>query len=280
MFPDITIFGKTIGIYALIAIAAGMLVGVLLCRRVSRLGLDDNDAIMFLLFVVIGVLVGGSLLYAITNLQYFPKLFTSSSVKEALLYLNLLFGGSVFYGGFLGGAFAGWLYAVFKKLDKTVYLDAMAPLIPLFHGFARLGCFFGGCCYGIESDFGFVVHGNPYVPEINDVRRFPVQLLESAGEFLIFLILELLYVKIWGAQLRGETQEPSSHPLRGRLFPLYLILYPTLRFFDEFLRGDAIRGFVFNGLLSTSQFISIILFTVAVVWLILTRRRTKPQSAA
>ncbi len=273
MFPEITVFGRVIGIYSIIAIAAGMLVGVILCRRISRLGLDDNDAIVFLLIVAVGVLAGGSILYAITNLQYVPKLFASSSLNEALTYLNLIFGGSVFYGGFLGGTFAGWLYAVIKKLDKTVYIDAMAPLIPLFHGFARIGCFFGGCCYGIESDFGFVAHGNPYVPEINDVRRFPVQLLESAGEFLIFLVLELLYVKIWGPQLRGETKEPSSHPLRGRLFPLYLILYPTLRFFDEFLRGDAIRGFVFGGALSTSQFISLILFTVAIIWLILTRRK-------
>ncbi len=273
MFPQITVFGRVIGIYALIAIAAGLLVGVILCRRISKLGFDDNDAIMLLLLVAVGVLVGGSLLYAITNLKYFPYLIGASSFEEFMKYLGLMFGGSVFYGGFLGGTFAGWLYAVFKKLDKVVYLDAMAPLIPLFHGFARLGCFFGGCCYGIESDFGFVVHNNPYIPEINDVRRFPVQLLESAGEFLIFFILEFLYLKIWCLRLRGETTELPSHRLCGRLFPLYLILYPTLRFFDEFLRGDAIRGFVFGGLLSTSQFISIILFAAAVVWLVLTRKK-------
>lgn len=273
MFPQITVFGRVIGIYALIAIAAGLLVGVILCRRISKLGFDDNDAIMLLLLVAVGVLVGGSLLYAITNLKYFPYLIGASSFEEFTKYLGLMFGGSVFYGGFLGGTFAGWLYAVFKKLDKVVYLDAMAPLIPLFHGFARLGCFFGGCCYGIESDFGVVVHNNPYIPEINGVRRFPVQLLESAGEFVIFFILEFLYLKIWRPRLRGETAELPSHPLCGRLFPLYLILYPVLRFFDEFLRGDAIRGFVFGGLLSTSQFISIILFAAAVVWLVLTRKK-------
>ena len=275
MFPQITVFGREIGIYALIAIAAGMLVGVILCRRISKLGFDDNDAIILLLIAAVGVLVGGALLYALTNIKYLPLMIGASSFEEFTHYLGLMFGGSVFYGGFLGGTFAGWLYAVFKKLDKVVYLDAMAPLIPLFHGFARIGCFFGGCCYGIESAFGVVVHNNPLIPEINDVRRFPVQLLESAGEFAIFLVLEMLYLKIWRPRLRGETTEMPSHPLCGKLFPLYLILYPTLRFFDEFLRGDEIRGFVFGGLLSTSQFISIILFAAAVCSFIVSRKKAR-----
>lgn len=274
MFPLITIFGKDIGMYPLIAIAAGMLVGVLLCRRISRLGLDDNDAIVFMLIVAAGIIVGGSFLYALTNLKYVYPLFLSKSPDEVLYYINLLFGGSVFYGGLIGGAFAGWLYVTFKHLDKTVYMDAMAPLIPLFHGFARIGCFLGGCCYGIESNIGFVVHDNPLLPELNGIRRFPVQLLESAGEFIIFIILQILYSKIWSTKAK-EAHSAASHvrSLQGRLLPLYLILYTVLRFFDEFLRGDTIRGFVFDGLLSTSQFISILLFAVGMVWLIVSHQK-------
>jgi phosphatidylglycerol:prolipoprotein diacylglycerol transferase len=40
-----------------------------------------------------------------------------------------------------------------------------------------------------------------------------------------------------------------------------------VRFFDEFLRGDAIRGFIFG--LSTSQFISIFIEAFALVMLLL-----------
>ena len=106
MFPQITVFGREIGIYALIAIAAGMLVGVILCRRISKLGFDDNDAIILLLIAAVGVLVGGSLLYAITNIKYLPLMIGASSFEEFTHYLGLMFGGSVFYGGFLGGTFA------------------------------------------------------------------------------------------------------------------------------------------------------------------------------
>jgi phosphatidylglycerol:prolipoprotein diacylglycerol transferase len=55
--------------------------------------------------------------------------------------------------------------------------------------------------------------------------------------------------------------------LRGKVFYLYLAIYAFVRFFDEFLRGDALRGFVFG--LSTSQFISIFIEAFALAMLLL-----------
>ncbi|MCL5671165.1 MAG: prolipoprotein diacylglyceryl transferase, partial [Acidobacteria bacterium] len=46
---------------------------------------------------------------------------------------------------------------------------------------------------------------------------------------------------------------------------LYLVLYAVARFFLEFLRGDPDRGFVFNHLLSTSQFIALLALLAALV---------------
>lgn len=47
-------------------------------------------------------------------------------------------------------------------------------------------------------------------------------------------------------------------------FKLYLISYATIRFCLEFLRGDEYRGFV--GLISTSQFISLIIVVAAILF--------------
>ena len=280
MFPDITIFGRTFGLYGLIAIAAGMLVGVIACRHISKKGLDDNDAIVYLLLVALGVLFGGHFLYALTNLSYMHLFLEVRSFNDFANAASVVFGGSVFYGGLIGGTIVGAIVIRKKKLPRALYMDLTAPMAALFHGFARIGCFFGGCCYGIESDFDFVVHNNPYLPELNDVRRFPVQLLESAGEFLLFLLLWLLYKKIWE---KGESADKAGGvmALQGKLFPLYLSLYAILRFFDEFLRGDVIRGFLFGGVLSTSQFISILIEIAAILWLILSRpkRSTVPKAA-
>ena len=250
MYPVITIFGRQFGTYALIAIAAGIPVGALFCRRTGKRGEDSEKAIICLLFAAIGVLAGGCLLYGITNIKYFPLLTKTCSFREALTLISQIFGGSVFYGGLFGGLCAGAIYIRTKKLPLDTYADTIAPLIPLFHGFARIGCFFGGCCYGIESRFGFIVTGNNFVPGLCGVRRFPVQLLESAVCFIISAVLSVLYRKRPG---RG-----------GRLLPLYLCTYSAARFFIEFLRGDSFRGFI--GCLSVSQVISIVLFIGAFAW--------------
>jgi phosphatidylglycerol:prolipoprotein diacylglycerol transferase len=51
-------------------------------------------------------------------------------------------------------------------------------------------------------------------------------------------------------------------PAAGRVFATYLLLYGVGRFLLEWTRGDAIRGFVFGGALSTSQLISIALIII------------------
>jgi phosphatidylglycerol:prolipoprotein diacylglycerol transferase len=61
----------------------------------------------------------------------------------------------------------------------------------------------------------------------------------------------------------------------GQVILSYTMLYGAARFLVEFFRGDADRGFVFGGLLSTSQFIAVILMPVAgVLWLVRRRANT------
>ena len=138
-------------------------------------------------------------------------------------------------------------------------MDSAALFAPVFHIFGRLGCFFGGCCYGVECKFGFAAHGNT-ITDIGEVTRFPVQLLESFCNLCIAIIILSVLKK---------------QKLSGRVFYLYLIMYATVRFFDEFLRGDEVRGFVFG--VSTSQFISVIVFLYALAVLILKNSYKKAQ---
>ena len=164
---------------------------------------------------------------------------------------KLICGGSVFYGGLIGGMIVGFIYCNKKHYNLSDYSDIIAPGIPLFHFFGRIGCFLGGCCYGIESSFGFTVHNNQLLPSVNDVQRFPVQLLESLLNLILFFILAYL--------LKKEL-------LKGKLFATYLLSYSVIRFFDEFLRGDTYRGFLLG--LSTSQIISIVIFICSIIYLI------------
>lgn len=194
--------------------------------------------------VIAGLLLGGHLLYGLLHL---PDLLAHPSWRSLLDYL----GGSVYYGGLLG-AWLGvtWYARQFHPACQTKLQDLYALFTPLFHAFGRVGCFFGGCCYGIPCRFGFTVTGNPLIPELNGVSRFPVQLLEAGCELaLFFLLLRLFHI--------GRRS--------GRLMLHYLVLYAPLRFGLEFLRGDVARGAWLG--LSTSQWLSIPLFLMT-LWLL------------
>ena len=216
-------------------------------------------AIVFLLILGVGVVIGGHILFGITNINKFYLLGKASSFGEFMKTLWALFSGTVFYGGLIGACIAGLIFMKLVKVPRDVYLDGCAFFAPLFHGFARIGCFFAGCCYGVESNFGFICANNKYV-DLGNVRRFPVQLLESIENFLIVGLIAILMKK---------------KKLKGRLFYLYLLIYSVCRFINEFLRGDEIRGFVLG--MSTSQFISIFIFAISVILLVITTQKSKKQ---
>lgn len=251
MYPTITVFGIDIpsyGIAALLGIVAAVICVYFRVRK--RKDIDSTQIINIPAMAFIGAFIGAHILYGLTHLDkqwwcltHMGEVF--ASFDSFMAYFIDIWGGMVFYGGLLGGIAAGALYCRKLKLDTLLYADIYAPGIPLFHAFGRVGCFLGGCCYGVEWSWG-VIYNNPNIPEENGVTRLPIQLFESAGDLIIFAVLLVL----------------SNRKLRkGTLFMLYLLLYGILRFTTEFFRGDEIRGFLFG--ISTSQWISMILIVVS-----------------
>ena len=244
MFPFISIINRTIGTYQITMLAGIFAAGIYVCRLCKKNGYDDNDAIIFLLLTSIGVIIGGRVLYSMVNYRAFEyvakNLAKIDSFKKFLSALYLVWGGNVFYGGLLGGIIAAAI--ILKKKPQYRYLlDFVTPAIPLFHFFGRIGCFFAGCCFGIDSSFGFTF-SHSIVEEANGINRFPVQLLEALINLMLFFILDIFRRK----KLFKEN-----------IIYLYLLFYSVARFFIEFLRGDMQRGFFF--FLSTSQMISILI---------------------
>ena len=270
MLPFINIFGSqvnTYGICAAIGLFVSLTVGYFLVRKK---GICYEDLIVTAVYVVFGILIGSHVLFGVTNIPNIIDLFKNASQYDFIDFMTKLFGeylgGMVYYGGFLGGLAALALTYKYSKFGHSIEVfDMFAVCIPLFHTFGRIGCFLGGCCYGMESEFGFTAHGNTVVPSVNDVNRFPVQLVESAGNLLIFFFLLFLYKK---------------EKFVNRLIIAYLYVYPVVRFTLEFFRGDTYRGFLFG--LSTSQIVSLVLFIFAIVFTIVDRLRVsgKPKEAA
>ena len=210
---------------------------------------ERRRALWTVLLALLGALLGAKALYLLT-------------APPGLALREKLLSGFVFYGGLAGGALFGAWAARALRLPALPLLDRAAPALALGHGVGRVGCFLAGCCYGrpAEPPWGIVLAEALGAPR--DVPLFPVQLLESALLFLLFFILRALYRRA---------------ALRGRLLPLYLGVYAVLRFFLEFLRGDAIRGLYFG--LSTSQWISGGILLALAAWALLRRRRIRGKSA-
>ncbi len=257
MFPYISITDKiNLPLYGPIFII-GFLVAVCIARRLAPdFKISKADITYGSIYGVIGVLIGAKLLFFMTkvpnivmNFNVYLKLWKISPA-DAISYA---FGGLVFYGGLIGAFIGVYLYCRQYKVSYAGYLDIYAPLIPLVHGFGRIGCFLSGCCYGIEyHGFGCVYFPyNELIPELSQVPRVPVQLIEAGLNFIMFVIL--LFI------LRRKKMRP------GQLMGIYILYYTVTRYILEMLRGDILRGKI--GMFSTSQIISILLIPIGIVLL-------------
>ena len=255
MFPTFELFGREIGMYGICVVVGFLLCGFVGSMLAKKFGIIFEDFIIIFVTAIVGLFLGAHIIYALTNIPLIVIAFKHIGklwFKPFIQLIGQAVGGMVFYGGFIGGGLGIVIFTHFSKVMKREnILDVYAVLIPLFHTFGRIGCFLAGCCYGIESEFGFTVHNNHVNPSINDVNRLPIQLIEAGCNLLIFFILLYLFKK---------------SIMQDRLIYMYMLIYPPVRFILEFFRGDTYRG-IYLGL-STSQWISLALIVFSVIMLI------------
>ncbi len=220
-------------------IGIGFLLAVLLAsRRARKEGIDPERIMDLGVYLLLSAIVGSRVLYVLTTLREFTV--------NPLDVFAIWKGGLVFYGGMMAAIPVGIWYVRKHNLPVWKTADIMAPFLALGHAFGRLGCFFAGCCYGAPCSGPVCItfHDSQSLAPLG-VSLFPTQLMESAGEFVIFGILMVLW---------------RYRKVDGRLFWLYPLFYSILRFIMEFFRGDADRGLYFNGAVSTSQIIAVFIF--------------------
>ncbi len=252
MYPYITLFGKSVSSYALMAVFGGAVATIfslLMCKKDKSVSL--TDLFFSLIYAVIGCWIGAKLLYILISVDTY---WLADKVFEENIYywLSILMtGGFVFYGGLAGAVIGILIYCHRFKISFRNVISIITPSIALFHAFGRTGCFLGGCCYGIEyHGFLSVTYSlSPIAPK--NIPLFPVQLVEVALNLVICIVLTYIFLN-------------KAHKIST--FGVYLVLYPPVRFILEFFRGDLIRGFI--GFLSVSQWISIFLFAFGILILL------------
>ncbi len=232
-------------------IALGALLGFgYMARQGKKLfGLTfDQSNTLFILLVLAGV-IGGKLFLIFED----PTFYLSNPKKLASG------NGFVFYGSLLLAVPTMLWFFRKNKIPTLPMLDVMAAVTCIVHGFGRIGCFMAGCCYGktTTSKLG-VIFTNPVCQaEPLNTPLHPTQLYEAG--FIFFILTMLLVFK-------------NRKQFEGQFFLIYLMAYATGRGVLELFRGDLERGFVFNDILSNSQFISLIIISIALYFYVKLKR--------
>ena len=234
-----SIFGLEIKFYGIL-IALGMVLGVFVaCKLAKYKHLKSDDIILLALYVLPLAVIGARLYYVIFSEH-------SYTFWEIFEIWN---GGMAIYGGVIGGAIGVVLYCVIHKKNFIDIADIAVVALILGQGIGRIGCYFAGCCYGIEvADPSFMWF--PLSTQINGVWHLSTFFYESLCDFIIF------FVFLWLFRKKVKT--------RGVMLSLYLISYGAVRCIIETFRGDSL----YIGSMKVSQLLSLILMVVGIILLL------------
>lgn len=267
--PAFDLLGRHIGPLTLhtygVLLAVAFLAGLWAAGRQARKDGQSSERITDLaVYVLIAGLIGAKLLLLALDWPYYSE--------NPRLLFTILQSGGVFYGGLLAALPVAWWYTRRHRLQGWRTADVLAPGVALGQAIGRLGCFAAGCCWGRAAEVPWAVSftnvqaartvGTPL-----DTPLHAVQLYESLAVLAIFFTL------LWIARRKR---------FHGQVVVAYVVLYAAARFVIEFYRGDASRGTVLGGLLSTSQFIAVLMVAGAALLLpyLLKKQRVQPASAA
>lgn len=245
MKPELNIFGIEIPTFGLM-IATGVLFFVLIIIKLFRKKGASEATIDNL--IIVCALTGG--MFAL-GASFFDSLWHTITEYNATGIWNWRMYGITFSGGLFTGIISYFIIYYFimkyQRENMLYFFDYIVIGLCVAHAFGRIGCFFGGCCYGKEVEPHTFL--SVYYPISYSKKAWvlPTQLYESAYLFMLAGILAFVVKK-------NRTS-------------WYLIGYNTFRFFLEYLRGDD-RGSSPFGFLTPSQFMSIIMLILGILILI------------
>ena len=206
-------------------------------RAKKELGITALSNSFFYLIFIMGF-AGGKLFYYLEKPLYY--------LNNPKLILDNFSGGFVFYGSFVTIVpFVVW-YLRKRTIPVLPMLDILATTTVIAHFFGRIGCFLGGCCYGLPTNSFLGV----VFPNSNGIGVHSTQLYEAF--LLLVILLLILFVK-------------QNKQFDGQEFLTYIILYGFCRIFLELFRGDQ-RGYIIDGFLSHSQCIALFIIIIAVIY--------------
>jgi prolipoprotein diacylglyceryl transferase len=244
------------------AYAFGIIVGALLAlwigekrytARGGRPGLIGDVAIWAIPFGI----VGARAYHVATD----PELYFGEG-RKAIEALYIWQGGLGIWGAIAGGAVGAILACRRYGVPFSGVADALAPGLLVAQAVGRLGNYANQELFGKPTDL-------PWGLEIDVVNR------PSGYEQYATFHPTFLYELLWNLAAAGLLVliDRRVKLAAGRAFALYVMLYTTGRVWIEMLRIDTVNHL---GPFRLNVWTSIVVFALAAVYFVVTRRRSKP----
>ncbi len=255
MLYSFQILGHNIYGYSLfwtIGFIAGFIYLLVINAKGTAGKLSYIDLVLIYGLLILSIYYGSKAMGFLYNLFFLNDI----DIREmSIQTLDSLYGSNLLYGGVIACVVVMVLYSKLFKVSFKKMLGIYMPFGALFVGFARLGCFSAGCCYGIESRFGYIFPEYGLAPA--NIRLFPTQMTEAVFGFVLFIVF-LILQRRWGEEKSYLT------------LPIFIVSYCTLSFLLDFVRADTLISILF---LTISQWFSLAGIVVVAFWWVKYRKK-------
>lgn len=231
--------------YALGFVIAYFLISYLAKRK--ELSITRDDVADFLVYSIIGVVLGARLVYVV----FYNPLFYIQNPFEIIAIWH---GGLSFHGGLIGAIVAGYLFCKRKRIGFYDLADIVVLPVALALALGRLGNFMNAELYGRITNLPWCIDysKNKFAENLPNGCRHPSQIYASIKNLAIFTIL--WFIK--------DKKLP-----KGFMFWSFVTLYGLFRTIVEFFRQpDEQIGIVFN-YFTMGQLLSFPLFLIGLFML-------------
>jgi phosphatidylglycerol---prolipoprotein diacylglyceryl transferase len=243
--------------YGIILVSGAFIGGYLASLEARRKGQNPDHVWDAILWAMILGIIGARVWHIFTPPPSMVEqgLTTGWYLSHPLDALAVWNGGLGIPGAVAGGLLGLYLFTRRNKLNFADWADIAVPGLALGQAIGRWGNYVNQELYGAPTTLPWAISIDAAhrVPGFTEpaLKFHPLFLYESIGNLLICLAL-LYLARRYAAWLKS-----------GDLILIYLILYPVLRFFLEFIRLDSSQLFSFNA----NQMLMVIVAAAAGLWL-------------
>ena len=103
--------------------------------------IKSKTKVKILILELTSILLGSKILDFIINYKFYDIYLWEDALKK----------GYMFYGGILLAIILIYLYCKIEEINTKYVLNILIPNILVTYGICKIGCFFNGCCVGIND---------------------------------------------------------------------------------------------------------------------------------